>query len=411
MKFERVTRKLVVDALRDTPIVFLIGPRQSGKSTLVKSVAGLEHSAEVFTFDSLTVREQARRDPAGFLADHPGRIVIDEVQRVPDLIYEIKADVDRERRPGRFLLTGSSNPLRSKKVTEGLTGRVEIIELWPLSQAEIEGHANDLVDRMMLGEVPDIADATAGRAAWLDRAMRGGYPEAIRRDSAGRRRWFGNYVTTSLESDISDIADLRNRAELPRLLNRLAANSGQLVSWNRVSSDLGITDKTVATYTGLLEAIFLVHLVPAWRPRMVHRAVSAPKVVVSDSGLLCHLLGVDESRLARDDRLAGVVMETFVVSEIHKLTSVSESLPRIQHFRDRNGSEVDLVLETRNGDIAAVEIKAGMTIRGGDLKGLRSLRERCGENFKAGAVIYAGERTLKLEDRIWALPVSALWQS
>lgn len=409
MLIARNARVRVLEALADTPVVLVMGARQVGKSTLVRSIAETEHPATVLSLDVANVRESAQRDPHGFVADLDGATVIDEVQRVPDLVLEIKDAVDHDRSSGRFLLTGSANLLRSRRVTETLAGRVDIIRLWPLSQHEIHGGQSRFVDDLLLGQVPRIADAIPGRDAFAEIVAQGGYPEPRVRSSQGRSRWFASYLTATLERDIRDIGDLYRDEELPRLLASLAARSAQPANWTAIARELRLADKTVATYAGLLESIFLVRRIPAWRPSFLQRVLHAPKVYITDTGLLCHLLGVDADRVANDDRVTGLALETFVGMEVIKQADASADPPAVLHYRDRDGGEVDLVLETRAGRVAAIEVKAAQTVTTADIRGIRKIRDHVGENFAAGVVLYTGERTIHLDERIWAVPLSGLW--
>ena len=406
---DRSARSLVIEALADTPVVLVMGARQVGKSTLVRSIASSEHPATIISLDDTNVRDAAERDPRGFISDIRGPVVIDEIQRVPDLVLEIKDSLERDRSPGRFLLTGSANLLRSRRITETLTGRVDIIRLWPLAQHEINGGQGGFVDALLRGEPPRITGAPRGRDAFAEVVTNGGYPEPRLRSDRGRNRWFASYLTTTLERDIRDIADLNRDEELPRLFQLLAARSAQLANWSAISRELGIADKTVATYTGLLEAIFLVQRIPAWRPSFLQRVLHAPKVYITDSGLLCHLLGADATRVATNDRVTGIALETFVGVEVIKQAQLSADVPRVFHFRDRDGSEVDLILETRAGEIAAIEVKAAQSVATADLRGLRKIRDHARARFTAGVVLYTGEDTVHLDDRIWAVPISGLW--
>lgn len=407
---DRSARDRVLEALADTPVVVVMGARQVGKSTLVRSIAETEHPATVLSLDDTNVRAGAERDPRGFIADLRGPVVIDEVQRVPDLVLEIKDSVDRDRSSGRFLLTGSANLLRSRRVTEALTGRVDIVRLWPLAQHEITGGDGRFVEELLRGEVPRITGATRGRDAFAEIVAQGGYPEPRSRSPRGRTRWFQNYLTTTLERDIHDIADLYRDEELPRLLASLATRSAQPANWTAIARELGLADKTVATYTGLLEAIFLVQRIPAWRPSFLQRVLHAPKIYITDTGLLCHLLGANADRVATDDRVTGLALETFAGMEVIKQAELTEGSPTVSHYRDRDSSEIDLILETRAGKIAAIEVKAAQSVSTSDLRGIRKIRAHAGDNFTAGAVLYTGQDTVHLDDRIWAVPLSGLWK-
>jgi predicted AAA+ superfamily ATPase len=387
----------------------VMGARQVGKSTLCEAIAAEDHPAVAVSLDDQAARRAAVSDPRGFLAGFEGPVFIDEVQRAPDLILAIKQVVDRDTRPGQFLLTGSANILSSRKVHEALTGRIEIARLWAFAQAEVEATASNLVDSLYAGSPPRLVDAPIGRPDFAARVAAGGYPEARLREGRRRDRWFANYLTTTLERDLRAIADLQKEHEMPRLLSALAARSSNLLRYANVASELQLDEKTVKSYTGLLEAIFLVRLVPAWRPSFLQRVLHTPKVYLTDSGLLAHLLGANEQRIAEDDRVTGAALETFVAMEVMKHAGWSETDPRVYHFRDRRGAEVDLVLEDRSGRVVAIEVKARVSLGRGDTKGLEKLRAATGERFVAGAVIHPGDRTLPLGDRLWAVPVAGLW--
>ncbi len=405
---ERRIRPLIGEALADTRVVMVMGARQVGKSTLCEAIAAAD-GRQTVSLDDQAPRENAIADPAGFLAGFDGPIFIDEVQRVPELILAIKRIVDREQQPGRFLLSGSANILGSRKVQEALTGRIELLRLAPLAQAELESATGNLVDALFAASPPRIEHAPVGRAAFAQRVAAGGYPEARSREGRRRNHWYSNYLTTTFERDLQAIADLHKEHEMRRLLALLATRSGNLLHYANVADSLDLDGKTVKTYIELLEAIFLVRRIPAWRPGLLQRVVHAPKVYVTDTGLLAHLLGADERRIAQDDRVTGSALETFAAMEILKLASWSETEPLVYHFRDRRGGEVDLVLEDRAGRVVAIEVKATVSLTAADSKSLVKLRDALAEKFIAGAILHAGEQTLPLGDRLWAIPVSGLW--
>jgi predicted AAA+ superfamily ATPase len=386
----------------------VMGARQVGKSTLCEAIAAEDHRATV-SLDDDGARETARTDPAGFLAGFDGPVFIDEVQRAPELILAIKRVVDREQRPGQFLLTGSANILSSRKVQEALTGRIELTRLWPFAQAELREGSGNLVDALFAASPPRIVGAPIGRRAFASRVAAGGYPEARGRTGRRRDRWFANYLTTTFERDLRAIADLQKEHEMLRLLSVLATRSSNLLRYANVADEIDLDEKTVKSYVGLLEAIFLVRTVPAWRPSFLARVLHAPKVYVTDSGLLAHLLGADEQRIGEDDRVTGIALETFVAMEVMKLASWSDVDPRVYHFRDRRGAEVDLVLEDRSGRVAGIEIKAKASPTQADTRSLVKIRDALGDRFAGGAVICTGEQTLPLGDRLWAIPISGLW--
>ena len=412
MLIPRHLRPRVEAALADTRVVMVAGARQVGKSTLVGELAR-ERRAVVRTLDDHGTRELARADPRGFIAGlGDGLVVIDEVQRAPDTLLAIKMEVDRDPRPGRFLLTGSANILTLPAIADALTGRIELTTLWPLSQAEVERTQANLVDALFAGRPPQVSGAPVGRAAWVVRAVAGGYPEARVRRPHRRAAWFESYLATTLARDLADIEAIRKAQEMPRLLRLLATQAANIVHWGALAPRIGLDAKTVRAYSRLLETMFLVGFLPGWRPGLGAREVQAPKVYISDSGLLAHLLGVDESRAASDVQVTGKLFENFVAMEVTRALASSDVPATAYHYRDpdrRRGGEVDLVLEDRGGALVAIEAKAAASVSASDFAGLVRLRDRRGSQLEAGVVVYAGEQTLPFGDRLWALPVAAIW--
>lgn len=406
--FARHARALIVEALDDTRVVFVMGARQVGKSTLTALVAERDHPARILTLDDGVTRAAALADPSGFIAGLDSAVVIDEVQRAPDLLLAIKEAVDRDPRPGRFLLTGSANVLSNRKVKDALTGRTEIVRLWPLSQTEIHGTANNLVDALYAGAPPHIDDAPIGRAAFVDAVAAGGYPEALRREGRRRDRWFRDYVDTTLDRDLRDVSDALKLDAMPRLLRLLAAQAAGMLNYRAVADRLQLHPDTIKSYAQLLETVFLLQRLPAWRPGLGAREVHAPKLHLVDAGLLAHLLAADTRRIANDDQITGRLVENFVAMEIIKHADWAQIDTRVHHYRDGR-DEIDLVLESRSGDIVAIEVKAGASLDARDWRALAKLRDRATDRFRAGVVIHTGRQTLPLGDRLWAVPISGLW--
>lgn len=407
--FPRGGHKLVVEALTDTRVVLLLGARQVGKSTLALQIATDEHPAQVVNLDDRGTRAAALNDPAGFVAGLRKPVLIYEVQRGgADLLLAIKSVVDIDHAPGQFLLTGSANLLRSRKILDALTGRLEVVTLWPLAQAEIErGHAN-FVDSLFAAQPPQVSGAPEGREALRSRIAAGGYPEARLRAGRRRSRWFDSYLQTTLERDLDDIADAYKLREMPKLLRLLAAQAADLFVPANIGNRIGLDHRTVDRYVSLLEAIFLAQRIPAWRPGLGQREVQHPKAHIVDSGLLLHLLGANEERLVSDDRIAGKALESFVAMEIVKHADWSEEAPRVYHYR-RGRDEIDLVLENRGGDIAAVEVKASVSLAAGDWRAMAKLRDARSASFRCGVLFYTGKDTVPLGDRLFAVPLSGLW--
>lgn len=406
--FPRSARPLVLDALADTRVVFVAGARQVGKSTLARETARRGHPAQELSLDNRLTREAALADPEGFVAGLSGAVFIDEIQRAPDLLLAIKDVVDRDLTPGRFLLTGSANVLTARTVKDALTGRMETIPLWPLAQSEIRGRSANFVDALFAGEPPRLAGATVGRGAFVELVAAGGYPEARLRSGRRRSRWFASYLDTTLDRDLHDISDARKLDEVPRLLRLLASQAANILSYRAIAAKLDLTHDTVREYIGLLQTVFLVRLLPAWRPGIGAREAHAPKAYLVDSGLLAHLLGADEHRIAADDQVTGKVLENFVVTEVLKHADWAGIDTTAYHYRQRD-DEVDLVLESRAGEIVAIEVKAAASVGRKDLRAIEKLRDSRGECFKAGVVICTAAQTIPLGERLWAVPISGLW--
>lgn len=410
MLYPRHNRQRVLDALADTRVVLVVGARQVGKSTLLENIADTDHPASKIDLDDQAARQAALVDPEGFIAELPTPALIDEVQRGgSDLLLAIKGAVDEDRRPGRYMLTGSANVLASRHAQDALTGRIETVHLWPLAQSEIHGSTVNVVDALFAGSPPQITGAPKGRSAFAHAIAAGGFPEPLGRPARRRSRWFADYVRSTLERDLRDISDAQKLEQMPRLLRALAARAGNIVDHKKVAVRVDLDEKTVKAYTHLLELVFLVRLLPAWRPGITSREGKKPKVHVVDTGLLLFLLGADEARLRSDDQITGKAAENFAAMEIVKHLEWAETDADIYHYRGPNQDEIDLILEDRSGNLVAIEVKAAASVAPRDLRELEKLRDRRPGAFRVGVLFYAGERTLPIGDRLWAVPFSGLW--
>lgn len=398
---------MALDAMR---VVAVLGPRQAGKSTLLSAIAK-RRGMPLVSLDDETALRQARSDPVGFIADLGRPVAIDEVQRAPGLLLAIKTSVDRDPSPGAFLLTGSANLLTAPRIVDSLAGRMGIVTLLPLSQSEIARHPPDnVVDRLFAGTPPTSVSTHVGRATFVERALVGGYPEVVLGPMGVRREWHAGYLETLMSRDLRDLDDVRKAGEVPRLLRALAARASSTVSWTPLGRDLGLDRRTVTSYAQLLDALYLTQLVPSWRASLGAREIAAPKVHILDSGLLCHLLNADADRLASDPALAGQVFESFCATELIRHLGWSTTRARAFHYRESDGRrEVDLLLESTQGQLVAIEMKSAATVGDADFSSLRWFRDRRTADFAIGVVLYTGERTINFGDRLWALPVSALW--
>jgi predicted AAA+ superfamily ATPase len=403
----------VTEALADTRVVLVTGPRQSGKSTLVALVAK-GRNAKWRNLDTATTRQAAIADPVGFV-DARELMVIDEVQRVPELLLAIKEQVDADPRPGRYLLTGSARVLGLRGLPDTLPGRTETIELWPLAQGEIDGTADRFVDAVFAsgghGEALTHESAVT-RQEYAERIVRGGFPEALARTNPRRReRFFDSYLAGLVTRDVSQLSEIERTAEMRALIRLLAARSGQLLVVNTVGSEARLPASTVHRYLALLEEVFLVKRIPAWSRNVSARAIGTPKLAFVDSGIAANLLGADVRTLLRPGGPFGPLLEGFVLMELARQLTWSRQRAELFHYRTKDKVEVDAVLENRQGHVVGIEIKASSTVAAGDFRGLRHLAERTGDDFIAGLVFYTGTQTLPFGPRLRAVPVSALWQA
>lgn len=403
----RHAQQRVATALADTRVVLVAGPRQAGKTTLARLFTSTERP--YITLDDPATLLAARADPTGFVRGLTSA-VIDEVQRAPDLLLALKESVDQDPTPGRFLLTGSTNLMAMPQVADSLAGRLEVITLLPFAQAELTGTPGDLLERLFNGEgLPPVIQPITGDAL-LERVLKGGYPEALRRTSASRRQaWLEDYVALILDRDVRDIAQIDQLDRLPRLLNVLAAHAGQLVNHSSYGAALGLSVPTAQKYVGILERLFLTRLVPPWSHNAVSRLTKTPKLHFLDTGLLAALSDTTTSQIQTDRTRYGPLLENFVVSEVLKLITWSDKRLRISHFRTKEQDEVDLVIEDRRGRVIGIEVKASATVRPNDLRGLRQLQAATGDNFVQGLVLHDHDRITPFGERLHAAPVSLLW--
>ena len=406
--FPRLLAPVIREALTDTPVVCVLGPRQTGKTTLVQQLAP---GRAYISLDENNYHRTAVEDPEGFIASLPDAVTLDEVQRAPALLPAIKRAVDRDRRPGRFLLTGSANLLLVPKVTESLAGRMEIAQLQPLTEAEKERKPGEFLRALLEGSLkPAIKGGTvAAEPGLAERLVAGGYPEALVRGPRRARQWHRQYLRGIVERDVQDVARVKDAQELARLLESLALRSAQLLNASRLANDLGLHRETVDHYLAVLERLFLVRRLPAWHGNIAKRLVKSPKTHLLDSGLgaaLGDLTATDW--LDRRDHM-GHLLESFVVQQLIAQAAWTDPDLRFWHYRDKDQVEVDIVM-TRGPKTWGVEVKAAASLTHRDGQGLARLAERCGKDFQRGILLYAGQDLLPLADkRMLAVPLNELW--
>lgn len=408
---QRNIENRIIDALGDTPVIFLNGARQSGKSTLIQSIISNVYPAEYITFDEAGMLASAKSDPIGFLKSIVSPVALDEVQRVPELFLAIKANVDRTRKPGIFLLTGSANILLLPKIADALTGRMEIITLWPLSQGELNGRKEMFVDTLFSQTIPSSKLSSISRTEIIEKMLIGGFPEIQTRRTLQRRNsWFGSYVTTILQCDVRDLSRIEGLTTLPRLLAFLAARSSTLLNITELSNSAAIAQTSLRRYLTLLETTFLIKFLPAWSSNLGKRLIKTPKIVLCDTGLLAYLLGINTTTALEQSTFLGPLLENFVTMEFQKQITWSHLQPNLYHFRTLRGQEVDLLLEDRSGRIVGIEVKASSTVSESDFKNLRILSQICGKKFLRGVVLYTGAQVLPFGESMLAIPIQGLWE-
>ena len=406
--YPRSARRRLVDALADTPVVLVYGPRQCGKTTLAREVGDAAGYAYV-SFDDDVLLAAARADPLGFIGDLPEKAVLDEVQRVPGLFTAIKSRVDRNRMPGRFILTGSANVLLVPKLADSLAGRIEILRLHPFSQAEIARTEPGFLDALFgaLFKTRQWERLSTGLA---ERVVAGGYPAALARES-GRRRdaWYRDYVETLVQRDVQDLARISALEALPRLLQFAAAQTGRLLNIADLAAPFQLSRPTIRDYVTLLERVFLLEQLPPWHTNRLSRLIKTPKLHLGDTGVAAALLGLDALSLVQDRPAFGQLLETFVFQELRRQASAHDEPVTFHHYRDKDGAEVDMVLE-RKGGVAGIEVKAAATVTSSDFRGLRKLQAAAGKRFSSGVVLYDGETSAGFGDGMYAVPIRALWE-
>lgn len=407
--FPRSLAPILREALADTPVVCLLGPRQSGKTTLVQQLAP---DRAFVSLDEHNYYQTAGADPDGFVASLPEAVTLDEVQRVPALLSAIKRAVDRDRRPGRFLLTGSANLLLVPTVTESLAGRMEMAQLYPLTESEKARQLGCFLRDLLNGAIkPGIRpEAKPAGPALAERLVTGGYPEPLTRTPGRARQWHRQYLRSIIERDVQDVARVRDARELARLLELLAQRNAELLNICNLANSLGLHRATVEHYIAVLERLFLVRRLPAWHRNPAKRLVKTPKIHLLDSGLAATLADLTAADwLDHRDRM-GHLLESFAVQQLMAQATWTEPDLRFWHYRDKDRVEVDVVL-TRGRKTWGIEVKAAGALTAKDGQGLVRLADRCGEDFESGVLLYAGRDRLPLADeRILAVPLSELWE-
>lgn len=412
---ERHLTPKLLTALNSSPIVFISGARQVGKSTLVQTLAANGYPADYVTFDSPTVMAAAVSNPDYFLRrERP--LIIDEVQLVPEIFRALKKRIDDLRleakgnHNGRYLLTGSANIMALPKLADALVGRMALLRLYPLSALELHGRNGTFLANLFNNTFPPYK-LTTGTETTLATLHDATFPELLGKSAVQRELWFDSYITTLLQRDVRQIAEIEKISLLPSLLRLMAARAGQLMNDSEIARHVGLNAVTGKRYRTLLEFMYLTADIPPWFRNIEKRLVKAPKAYLLDSNLLCHILGYRLHDLPlQNPTLFGHVLENFVASELIKQLSYGDTRANLFHFRTSDGKEVDFVLERPNGQLTGVEVKAAGQVQSSDFKGLQELQQHVGEDFRCGVVLYQGMETVPFGEKLWAVPLAGLWQ-
>ena len=438
--YPRLIERRLIQSLSDSPVVLIHGPRQCGKTTLAQltcaprqlysednrerptdTATRSELSAPLpeysyFTFDDNALREAAQSDPNGFVYDLPERVILDEIQLVPELFDVIKVAVDRERTAGRFLLTGSTNLLLIPRLSQSLAGRIEILSLHPLAQYEISAKKSSIssntpfLHSLFKRGFRVNSMARLGKEL-VQRVVAGGFPPALARSSSIRQAdWYRNYVDTLVQRDVRQATQIHSLDVLPRLLGAAASQTACVFNVSQLASTFSLSNPTIANYVGLLERLYLVERLPSWHSNQQKRLIKAPKLHLTDTGMASALLHVGPEDLALDRKFFGQMLETFVLQELKRQSSAYDEPINFYHFRDRDGVEVDIVLEQGYRSIAGIEVKASATVKSEDFRGLRKLASATGDRFRHGVILYDGETTIPFDEKLYCVPIRQLWE-
>ena len=406
--YARYIKSNIKEALADTPVVFIMGARQVGKTTLAQTL--IDDSWGYITLDDQSQLNIIKDDPVGFIRNLPQeRVVIDEVQRLPELFSAIKQAVDENRIPGKFILTGSANALLLPKLSDSLAGRMESISLMTLSEYEINQTKPVFLNKLLQQQAP-VTKQVRIRDYLLDRLVTGCFPEALSRKTHQRSyAWYSNYVQNLIQRDVRDISDIQHPELMAKLMNVIMCHSGQLINFSDLGNKVKLDGVTVKKYIALLEQLFLVKKLPAWHSSEYKRLVKMPKIHAVDTGMMCAVRGLNKQKLMNNPMLIGPLLETFVFNELCKQAVWIDEPLYFYHYRDKNQVEVDIIIETGCGDYIAIEIKASASLSAKDFAGLKKFKSITKQKFKFGILLYDGDHTNCFGDNLFAVPIAALW--
>lgn len=408
--YKRNITKPLLDSLKNNPVILITGARQTGKTTLIKKISDDDGFSYV-TFDDLFSLGAAEADPIGFVGSLSKAAILDEIQRAPKIFLPLKKDIDENREAGRYILTGSANPLVVPRLGDSLAGRMQIIHLWPFSQGELHGIRETFIDTIFAKKLPEIPSKKMRKDQLIHLAITGGYP-ALQNISGERMRydWCNSYLISIIQKDITDLAKIENLRSIPNVLQTLATRVSGILNEKDVARNVGIPPTSLHRYLQLLQNLFLIFFLPSWHRNLGKRIIKSPKIYFVDTAILLHLLSFNIDRLLSDLNMLGHVIENFVIAEILKQITWNQTIVSPYHYRSHNDSEeVDLVLESASGKVVGIEIKNKDTITSDDFKGLKILQETCKNDFLRGILLYTGNKQLPFGKDLIAMPISSIW--
>lgn len=407
--YQRWQRQLIEKSIKIRRVLLLNGARQCGKTTLAKEL--IAKNTIYRTLDDLAAREIAEKDPHGFVK-HPenAMLMIDEIQRVPQLLSAIKLVVDEDTRPGQYLLTGSANIQSLPSVQESLAGRITKIRLRPLTQGEIVGSEPTFIDHVFHQTSKLSYSTNNDRKSILSLALRGGFPEAVKLSSSDRQQWHLDYVNSLLERDLRDIARITHQHEMQELVRILAAWSGKFMDITAIGSGLSIRRSTIESYINALEALYVVERVYPWTRTDYERVGKQSKIYMTDSGTMSAILRYRMDQIEMDPDRSGKLIETFIFNELAALIDTSNGKYQLFHYRDREKREIDFLIERDDQALLGIEVKAGSAISEADFKHLKWFRDHIAKNrLFIGIVLYTGSQLGSIGKQLYAVPISAMW--
>ncbi|MGE3920986.1 MAG: ATP-binding protein [Gammaproteobacteria bacterium] len=407
--YNRYIKTNIYNALQDTPVVYIMGPRQSGKTTIVKDI--IDEKWEYISFDDIAQLNIAKADPISFIRNirNEKSVVLDEVQRLPEIFVSIKQAVDENRKPGRFLLTGSANALLLPTLSDSLAGRMEMIHLNTLSEYEILGRTPTFLQNLLYGKAPSTKEIRV-RNYIIKRIVSGCFPEPIQREKEVRiQAWYDNYLQSLIQKDIRDLGHIEHHYEMAHLLKVLTLYSGNMINFTELGGKLELYRATVKKYTALLEQLFLLENLPAWHTNAYKRLIKTPKIHITDTGIICAMRGINYDKIISKPDLLGPLLETFVYNELRKQANFLDEKLKFSHYRDKEKVEVDIVIENSLDEVIGIEVKATASIKQSDLQGLKKLSTIADKKFKIGVLLFDGDHATSFGDKLFAIPIASLW--